>query len=158
MPISISQFEKTVGKKHLNAQDKLVSILQKYYNIVLLENLVPVPQTYIGEIKDYSKKLAIPYRLDVYAIEPKHDGILYHIGIEVDGAVNHKKTVTQHIKDKKRTKDISKEYNLVIERFDTDELEGKGKQGFKVKGTMYYVTVRLLTDNEILERLHICQK
>lgn len=136
------------SQQHQNAQDRLTSLLSEFYIHVSQEQEITVPNpAYLYDRKTHS---TITYWFDVFAQGPKDPRCKFQsIGIEIDGRVGHKKTKKQYIRDNMRTKHIQYEYNINIQRFDTQQIVG-GYTNPKTKRK-----TPPLTDKEILEFLGI---
>lgn len=127
--------------------------MKSYFKYTQLEFDAPVPN--MKRAYDSKAKSTRPYDWDVFCETPRmhtRDLVPFQkIGIEIDGAVGHKKTENQYMHDEVRTTLLKSYYKVNTIRFDTDELVGKGYVNPKTKK----ITSPILTNKEILERLGI---
>ena len=138
------------GKKHTDAQNKIVAILKQHYYSVRQEIPFPVPNpkyTY-----DPTVHPVLTYWFDVYAMQPKEEcNVQYDkLGIEIDGDVGHKRTKAQFYRDINRTESLVVEYGFLVHRFDPEQVVGRGYRNPRTQ----QVTLPLTT-YEVLHRLGI---
>lgn len=112
--------------EHTKAQYKMCEYLKPIYTQVLVEYYVPTPNVSFGVMP--SIHTTKPYRLDVYATEPRlnseHTWVYPILGIEIDGKYGHSSD-RQSLRDRRRTKDIEEFYNMSIHRFHYKDIIGR---------------------------------
>jgi hypothetical protein len=112
--------------EHTKAQYRIAEYLKPMYMQVFVEYDVPTPNVSFGVMP--SIHTTKPYRLDVYATEPRPLSPYFCqypiLGVEIDGKYGHSSD-RQSVRDRRRTKDIEDFYNMSIHRFHYKDIIGR---------------------------------
>lgn len=120
------------GRLHAQAQLELVRILRPFYTHVTQEVPFPVPNP--KYVYDPTVVSTLTYWFDVFAQHCRTHCKYPKLGIEVDGEVGHKRTMSQYIRDQKRTDSLVEFYDdIAIFRFDPQMIVGRGYRNPKTK-------------------------